>query len=116
MKKIIKIIRKLFGRKPTNDGLVIQKTTGKSINLSNNRIIQRWRTAAGILLGLSMMSVVAFFFRIPWWDTEGVPAIAVYSWLIYPFIFLVSFTIFLFYIIWKKDKNLDENETAKQPK
>lgn len=103
-----KIIRSLLGRKPINDELVIQKTTAKNVDLSNNRLIQRWRTAAGILFGLAIMSIFAVYGVGK--SEESLPAIVVYPWLVYPFIILISLTIFVFYVMWKKEKKLIEAE------
>lgn len=103
-----KIIRSLLGIKPINDKLVIQKKTAKNVDMSNNRLIQRWRTAAGILFGLSIMSIFAVYGVGR--SEESLPAIVVYPWLVYPFIILISLTIFVFYVMWKKEKKLIEVE------
>jgi glucan phosphoethanolaminetransferase (alkaline phosphatase superfamily) len=72
---------------------------------SKDKSLMRWRTAGGFLLGVLMLLFITFLKR-----RYEPPLVAIYPWTKYAFISVLLIAIFVFLIIWEKEKKLVVNK------
>lgn len=110
-----KIISEIFKKKPDKTNNLLTKTPvpfSEKVTIDDSskkitepvysRSIMRWRTTAGVLMGLIMTFLLAF------WR----PALmsGFYPWIYYTFWPVLFITIFVFIILWKKEKKFYEKQ------
>lgn len=93
-----------------SDEATTDDTPKKIISPACTRSIMRWRAAGGILFSLTLILTLGIISVGR--SVNARPLIETYPWLKYPLMALVFLTIFVFYVMWKKERTSKENKSS----